>query len=132
MGGTKLTEGDAPPTVARVRRALGPAAPAWDALLDPERQRSTEWKRYGKKHPWSLRVNEGQRTVLWLVPEEGVLRVAVILGEKAVAKGLAGSLSQRDVPAYRSSWPERWPQYGERRGIQLTTNHRQCHWPSCQ
>ena len=51
--------------------------------------------RYGKKGTWSLRVNEGQRTVLWLGPEEGLLRVAVMLGEKAVARGLAGPLSQR-------------------------------------
>lgn len=97
---------DAPPSEAAVRRALGPAVAAWDALLDPARNRTREWKRYGKTHPWSLRVNEGKRTVLWLVPEEGVLRVAVILGEKAVARGLAGSLSQklkrelRDATAY--------------------------------
>ena len=104
---SKTTAGpDGPPSDARVRRVLGPALPAWDALLDPARERTTEWKRYGKKHPWSLRVFEGKRTVLWLVPEEGVLRVAVIVGEKAVAKGLAGPLSRRlkrelrEAPAY--------------------------------
>ena len=86
---------EGPPSEASVRRALGPAAAAWDALLDPSRERTTEWKRYSQKAPWSLRVNEGKRTVLWLGPEEGVLRVAVILGEKAVAKGLAGPLSKR-------------------------------------
>jgi hypothetical protein len=86
---------DGPPSDAQVRRTLGPAVKAWDALLDPARKRTREWKRYGKKDPWSVRVNEGQRTVLWLVPEEGVLRVAVILGEKAVARGLAGPLSQK-------------------------------------
>jgi hypothetical protein len=74
---------------------LGPAVAAWDALLDPARKRTTEWKRYSPKAPWSLRVNEGKRTVLWLAPEKGQLRVAVILGEKAVAKGLAGPLSRR-------------------------------------
>jgi hypothetical protein len=79
---------------------------AWDALLDPARKRTREWKRYGKKHPWSVRVNEGKRTVLWLVPEKGVLRVAVIVGGKAVAAGLAGPLSKklkaelRDAPVY--------------------------------
>ena len=86
---------DGPPSDARARRALGPARPAWDAFLDPARKRTTEWKRYRTKDPWSLRVNEGKRTVLWLVPEEGRLRVAVILGEKAVARGLAGPLSQK-------------------------------------
>jgi hypothetical protein len=86
---------DTPPTDVQVRRALGSARAAWDALLDPSRGRTMEWKRYGKKHPWSLRVNEGKRTVLWLVPEKGALRVAVILGEKAVARGLSEPLSQK-------------------------------------
>ena len=89
------TKADGPPSDARVRRALGPARPAWDAFLDPARKRTTEWKRYRTIDPWSLRVKEGKRTVLWLVPEDGVLRVAVIVGEKAVAKGLDGPLSQK-------------------------------------
>lgn len=103
---TSKPKATAPPSEAAVRRSLGPAVAAWDALLDPARNRTREWKRYGKNHPWSLRVNEGKRTVLWLVPEEGVLRVAVILGEKAVARGLAGPFSQklkrelRDATAY--------------------------------
>lgn len=97
---------DGPPTEARVRRALGPAVAAWDAFLDPARKRTREWKRYRPKDPWSLRVNEGKRTVLWLVPEKGVLRVAVIVGGKAVAAGLAGPLSKklkadlRNAPVY--------------------------------
>jgi hypothetical protein len=100
------TKKDGPPTDAQVRRALGPAVAAWDALLDPARKRTREWKRYRPKDPWSLRVNEGKRTVLWLVPEKGVLRVAVIVGGKAVAAGLAGLLSQklkadlRNAPVY--------------------------------
>jgi hypothetical protein len=81
--------------VARVRKSLGPAVAAWDAFLDPVRRRTIEWKRYRAQDPWSVRVYEGKRTVLWLVPEKGVLRVAVILGEKAVARGLAGRLSQK-------------------------------------
>jgi hypothetical protein len=97
---------DDPPSRTEVRRALGPAAAAWDALLGPARTRTIEWKRYRPQDRWSARVNEGKRTVLWLVPEEGRLRVAVILGEKAVARGLAGSLSRRlkrelrEAPAY--------------------------------
>jgi hypothetical protein len=91
--------------MARVRRSLGPAVVAWDALLDPGRERTSEWKRYSPKDPWSLRVYEGKRTVLWLVPGEGVLRVAVILGEKAVAAGLAGPLSQRLKDDLRKATP---------------------------
>jgi hypothetical protein len=100
------TRAASPPSDAQVRRSLGPAVAAWDAFLDPARKRTREWKAYGKNDPWSVRVNEGKRTVLWLVPQEGVLRIAVIVGEKAVARGLAGPLSQRlkrelrKAPAY--------------------------------
>ena len=103
---TATAAADRPPTDTRVRRSLGKAVDAWDAFLDPVRGRTREWKRYRPKDPWSLRVNEGKRTVLWLVPEEGVLRVAVILGEKAVAAGMAAGLSRRleralrEAPAY--------------------------------
>jgi hypothetical protein len=85
---------------------LGPAAAAWDALLDPAQKRTTEWKRYRTTDPWSLRVFEGKRTVLWLTPVEGLLRSAVIIGEKAVAQALAGPLPRRlerelrEAPAY--------------------------------
>jgi hypothetical protein len=95
MASKSTSQADGPPSDAQVRRALGPAVAAWDELLDPARKRTREWKRYRTQDPWSARVNEGKRTVLWLVPEEGRLRVAVILGEKAVARGLAGPLSER-------------------------------------
>jgi hypothetical protein len=100
------TGADGPPSAARVRRLLGPAASAWDALLDPARKRTTEWKRYRATDPWSLRVFEGKRTVLWLTPVEGLLRGAVIVGEKAVAQALSRPLPRRlerelrEAPAY--------------------------------
>ena len=59
-------------------------------------------------------MNEGKRTVLWLVPEEGVLRVAVVLGGKAVAAGLAGPLSKRLKSDLRDA-----PVYPEGRAVRL-------------
>jgi hypothetical protein len=97
---------DRPPSRALVRRRLGPAAAAWDALLDPALKRTTEWKRYRPTDPWSLRVFERKRTVLWLTPVDGLLRAAVIVGEKAVARALAGPLpgrlerELREAPTY--------------------------------
>lgn len=95
-----------PPSPVDVKRMLGPAFAAWEALLDPARGRTTQWKRYRPEDPWSLRVFEGKRTVLWIRPVEGELRATVIVGPKAVAAGLAGRLSEklkkalRNAPAY--------------------------------
>ena len=99
---------EAPPSPTAVKRSLGPAFAAWEALIDPARGRTTEWKRYRPQDPWSLRVFEGKRTVLWLVPGEGHLRVAVILGEKAVARGLVGPISKRLAQELRDA--ERYPE----------------------
>ena len=105
MPAKKPTTGESPPSTTRVRRSLGQAVVAWDAFLDPAKKRTSEWKRYSPKYPWALRVFEGKRTVLWLVPGEGVLEVTVILGEKAVAAGLAGPLSQRLKNDLRKATP---------------------------
>ncbi len=114
MPSKSAAKADGPPTDAQVRRALGPAVAAWDALLDPARKRTREWKRYSRKAPWALRVNEGKRTVLWLRPLEGELRVAVIVGEKRVATGLAGPLSKKLEADLRDA-----PRYPEGRAVRL-------------
>jgi hypothetical protein len=114
MGSSSSPQDDRPPSPAQVRRSLGPAFAAWEALLDPGRGRTTEWKRYSKKDPWSLRVFEGKRTVLWLRPLEGELRATVIVGGKAVAAGLAGRLSQRLKKDLREA-----PAYPEGRAVRL-------------
>jgi len=97
-----------PPSDAQVRRLLGPALPAWEALLATEGNRRREWKRYSPKADWVIRLHQGKRTVLWARPVAGKLHVTVIVGEKAVAAGLAGALPQRLKTRLRSAkvYPE--------------------------
>jgi hypothetical protein len=114
MAASPPRKADGPPSPADVKRMLGPAFAAWEAILDPARGRTTEWKRYGVKHPWSLRVFEGKRTVLWVRPAEGELHATVIVGKKAVAAGLAGQLSERLKKALRDA-----PAYPEGRAIRF-------------
>lgn len=97
-----------PPTTKDVSRTLGPAFAAWQALLDPSLGRTTEWKRYGKKNPWVLRIFEGKKTIFWLYPVKGELQVTLIVGEKKVKAGLAGALPKRlkDDLRRATSYPE--------------------------
>lgn len=78
---------------------MGAAKPVWDALVadlaveyDVAIQ---EWNCYSLKAGWSLRLKRGKRTILWMAPCAGCFRVAVILGDKAVAAARQGGLSQR-------------------------------------
>ena len=76
------------PSDADLQHALGPAKPAWDALLAhlaTEHNAAThEWKTYSVKAGWSLRVLRGKRTIIWLAPCHKCFRAAVILGDKAM------------------------------------------------
>lgn len=103
-----------PPSDARVRRLLGPALPAWQALLEGGQGRHREWKRYGARADWVLRVYEGKRTILWARPVPGELRATVILGARAVAAGLAGPLPERLKKRLRAA-----PAYPEGRAVRF-------------
>jgi len=61
-----------------------------------------------------MRVHDGKRTLLWLHPTAGELRVTLILGGKAVAAGLAGALPERLKSRLRAA-----PVYPEGRAIRL-------------
>jgi len=97
-----------------VRRLLGPARPAWEALLGGGGRRRREWKRYSAKYDWVVRVHDGKRTLFWLRPVARQLHVTLILGGKAVAAGLAGGLPERLKARLRAA-----PVYPEGRAIRL-------------
>ncbi len=103
-----------PPSPAQIRRSLGAAFAAWEALLDPSLGRTMEWKRYSKNAPWALRVNEGKKTVFWVRPTKGELHVTLIVGEKKVQTGLAGRLPGRLKDDLRKA-----PKYPEGRAVRL-------------
>ncbi len=76
------------PGEADTAKALGPAKAAWDELISGLASRhgvtTQEWRCYSPKAGWSLRLNRGKRTIVWLAPCEGCFRVAFILGDKAL------------------------------------------------
>jgi hypothetical protein len=113
-GATSTGGAGRPPSDAQVRRLLGPALPAWKALLEGGEDRRHEWKRYGARADWVLRVCEGKRTVLWARPIPSALRATVIVGERAVAAGLAGGLPERLKKRLRAS-----PAYPEGRAVRF-------------
>ena len=45
-----------------------------------------EWKHYGKKSGWILKLFNKKRNVLFVVPCEGYFRVAFTFGDKAIDK----------------------------------------------
>ena len=84
------------PTDKRLATALGKAKKCWDAVLGGVDRAPTrlgrEWKFYGARFGWQLKVTDGKRAVLYLVPREGGFLATMALSERAVAAVRASDL----------------------------------------
>ena len=100
------------PTQAEVASALAKAGRLWDRLLaDLARECGAdvlEWNSYSAKAGWSLRVKKKERTIVWLAPCKGAVRVALVLGEKAVQAARQGGLPDpiADLVRVAKKYPE--------------------------
>lgn len=77
------------PSPAETAAALGPSAKAWDQLvawLDSDHGvNGREWNSSGPKHGWTLRLKIKKRNILYLAPCNACFRVALVLGDRAIA-----------------------------------------------
>ena len=88
------------PTEAEVTLVLGSTANLWNKLVDSLSTElgvtSQEWHRSSPKLGWALRLQVKKRRIIYLGPCSGCFRVALILGDRAVAAarkaGLPASL----------------------------------------
>ena len=107
-----------PPSDSDLEKALGRAKPAWDQLAaelaSAHDVTTREWKSYGAKSGWSLRLMRGKRTVVWLVPYAGCFQVAFIFGEKALT-----AIRQSTLPARVLRMLDEAPTYPEGTGLRL-------------
>jgi hypothetical protein len=107
-----------PPSDSDLEKALGRAKPLWDRLvaeLASQHDVTTrEWKSYGAKSGWSLRLIRGKRTVVWLAPSAGRFEVAFIFGEKALA-----AIRQSGVSARVLRMLDEAPKYPEGTGLRF-------------
>jgi len=85
---------NAPPSDADLAAALGPLKPLWDELTDGLGEElgltEREWKSYGLKHGWALRLRRGKRNIIHIAPCLGSVRVLLILGDRAVEAARSG------------------------------------------
>jgi hypothetical protein len=106
------------PTERALAAALGPAKPFWDAIVVDMAQElglaEREWKSYGAKHGWALRLKRGKRNIVHLSPCQGSLHVLFILGDRAVTAARASKLSARATKLFDAA-----PRYPEGTGIRI-------------
>lgn len=103
-----------PPTDSEIQAALGETYPLWLEIIASVPV-VPEWKYYGAKYGYGLKLLEKKRNLAFLNLGEGSFPFAVIYGEKAVARALESDLPERLKQLIREA-----PKYPEGRGVRLT------------
>ena len=103
--------------------ALGATNALWDELasdLARENQIDVqEWKSSSPKAGWSLRLKRGERTIVYLIPLQGAIQAALVLGDRAVK-----AAQQSALPARVRRIIAEAPRYAEGTGVRITVT-----WP---
>ena len=102
------------PTAVELRSLMGKSYGALERFLEMNGDLRPEWKYYGVKLGWSLKLFQGKRNICFLGPHENYLSVAFVLGAKAVETALKSNLPDAVKNQVRES-----PQYPEGRCIRF-------------
>lgn len=109
------------PDELKLTEALGAAKLFLDSicLFIDERHGNfkTEWKHYGNKSGWVLKLFSGKRNVLFIIPYAGYFKVAVTLGDKAVDGVILSDLPYIIKDSFVNA-----PIYSEGRTVHLEVN----------
>ena len=77
-------------------KTLGSKRDLWDAILGALEAEycglTTEWKASKSDFGWMCVLKHKNRTVVYLTPEDGAVRVAVVLGERGET-GIGGQIA---------------------------------------
>jgi hypothetical protein len=97
---------------------LGAAEDIWNAIIALVARKfgsiDKEWRSSKASFGWMCLLRHKKRTLLYLTPEKERVRVAIVLGERAVALALASELPEGIKALIREARP-----YAEGRGIRF-------------
>ncbi len=54
-----------------------------------------EWKFYGAKHGWQLKIFHKKRNILFLIPYQGYFKIGIVFGDKAIDAILESKLPEK-------------------------------------
>jgi hypothetical protein len=118
MNGSIFTDKSRRPDAEALDRALGKKAGLWK---DIERELSSalsdlniEWKHYGAKSGWIMKLLWKKRNLFFLTPGGGRFRVAFVFGDKAVETIAAGGFAETLIEELRAA-----RKYAEGRGLRI-------------
>ena len=102
----------------RLAEGLGEKNRLWESLkkylADKYDNMQEEWKFYGQKHGWTLKVKQKKRTIFYLIPFEDLFKISFVFGDKAVA-----AAEKSDLPKHLITELKNARKYMEGRGLQV-------------
>jgi hypothetical protein len=99
------------PDESKLKKALGELYSAYKEVLEPTEAYDHEWKYYGKKIGWQLKVTRKGKALLYLTPLEGSFRIGFAVRENERDRLLNSSLSPKtkEELATAKKYPEGYP-----------------------
>ncbi|HET6170317.1 MAG TPA: DUF3788 family protein [Terracidiphilus sp.] len=105
------------PTASEIVSALGRNAGLWQEIIQfcaEQGVTESEWKSVSPKYGWSLRLKRKTRTIVYLGPCADCIRVAFVLGKRAVEAAQTSDLSTQMLAVI-----DKAPRYAEGTGVLL-------------
>jgi hypothetical protein len=102
---------EAVPTESVSRRPSASFTPAYKEIVGLTKAFDHEWKYYGKKHGWQLKVVRKGKAFLYLTPQEKSFRIGLAVREKEKERLLNSSLppKTKEELATAKKYPEGYP-----------------------
>jgi hypothetical protein len=99
------------PDDARLKTVLGETYPAYREILALTEVFPREWKYYGAKHGWQLKIMQKGKALLYLVPLEMSFRVGFAVREEERKAFLASKLPAelKEELTVAKKYPEGYP-----------------------
>jgi len=118
-----LTDKSHVPDDRALKAALGPAFNLWTGIrtsIDAAHGPLTpEWKHYGAKSGWTLKLLRGKRNLFFMFPGKGFFTVAFLFGDRAVDAVGASDLPKSLIEELKGA-----RRYAEGRGLRLDVRNK--------
>jgi hypothetical protein len=111
MNAAYFTQKEATPDEPKLKKALGELYSAYKEVLELTEAYDHEWKYYGKKLAWQLKVTGKGKALLYLTPLEKSFRIGVGVRENERERLLNSSLppKTKEELATAKKYPEGYP-----------------------
>jgi hypothetical protein len=111
MSSTYFDQKEFAPDESKLKKALGELYSAYEEVLELSEAFDHEWKYYGKKYGWQLKVVRKGKALLYLIPQEKSFRIGLAVRENEKERLLNSSLppQTKEELATAKKYPEGYP-----------------------